>query len=330
MYNEVNSVKSIQQPLIAVLGQTAAGKSAVAMQLAGLLNGEIISCDSMQVYKGMDIGTAKPTAMEKAAVRHHLIDILNISEPWNVSRFIPLAQEAINDVHCLNKAAILAGGSGLYARLLIYGGSMLPADKEIFRQLRDIYEQDGREKLFEELQAFDPVTAEKVRDNDRRMLRALEAVRVSRKPLPGKISWEDRPALRCRQYILLAPTEVIRQRITQRTAHMLSEGWIEETEKLISTGLLQTQTAQQALGYKQISQFLSGVITSQDELQEKIVTATVKFARRQKTWFKNQHKDAVFINVQEDFCPEACAEKIATEHRRSARIDNSKEQEQES
>ena len=284
--------------MIAVLGPTASGKTSLALKLAAEFNGEIISCDSMQVYKGLPIGTAQPTEDELKQVPHHFIANMDIAERYDASIFAERAAKVIDEVKSRGKLPIIAGGTGMYARILLYGGDMLPSDKTIAAQVREDYETNGRDSLIEEITKVDPQTAERVKDNLRRIFRAVEVIRITAEPIPEKASWGDEPIYDVKQFILIPEPEYSRSRITKRTKQMLEQGWIEEAETAIQNGLLETPTARQALGYSLIGAFLKDEF-SRDELEEKLITKTCQYAKRQRTWFRHQHPGAAIINIDE-------------------------------
>jgi len=284
--------------VLSIFGPTASGKSELALILSQILDGEIISCDSMQVYKNMDIGTAKPSQEEQELVPHHLVDIYDIHQRYSASRFVELATEIIKDIQKRGKTPILAGGTGMYARLLLYGGDMLPADRTLHAQLRERLTSEGQESLLKDLLQLDPRTAEAVQGNERRTLRALEAVMLSGSPLPGKTSWGDEAIIPGLQVINMCEAKLNRERIAKRCIKMLNSGWIEETEALTQQGLFDTPTAFQSLGYKQIADYTAGTFGTFEELQQKIITLTSRYAKRQRTWFRNQHKGALMIDRQ--------------------------------
>lgn len=284
-------------PILAIFGPTASGKSAVAVELAKELNGEIISCDSMQIYKEMNIGTAKITTEECQGIPHHLIDFLHISERFDASLFIKATEKLIQEISDRGKLPIIAGGSGMYARLLLYGGDMLPSDKAIAKNIRQQYEESGLEPLVEELKVIDPISAEKHIQTPRRIFRALEVVRLTGQALPGKVSWHDETRFRnVHQYILIGEPDEARTLIRKRTRTMLEQGWIEEVRDLVEQGLLDSPTAFQSLGYREIHQFLNGGFENDiEQLYEKLVTQTCRYAKKQRTWFRNQHHGATII-----------------------------------
>ena len=297
-------------PVLSILGPTASGKSELAILTAEKLNGEIISCDSMQVYKGMDIGTAKPSKSELESVPHHLVDCFDIDVRYSANMFFELATDLINEIERRGKVPILAGGTGMYARLFLYGNNMPPADRELHAQLKRRLQTEGRESLLEELMGKDPETCERVKDNDRRLVRALEAVLLTGGPIPVKTTWGDEAVIPGLQVVNMCTPELNRSRIIKRTGIMLKTGWIEETEALIKKGLWDTPTACQSLGYRQIGDYLNGDFESFEALEEKIITLTCRYAKRQRTWFRNQHPGSLHIERSEDDNPEQIASEI--------------------
>ncbi len=281
--------------LLSILGPTASGKSQVALELARRLDGEIVACDSMTVYRGLDIGTAKPTLDERREIPHHLIDILDIHEPCDARTFCRLADIAIRDILARGRQPILCGGTGLYAKALLYGLPLQPGDPAVAEAIRHEYRRGGIEPLVAELAATDPQAAERTRDNPRRLMRALEIVRITAAPVaPDE---PNPPPYAAPEFILIPDSQWTRERILQRTISMLDAGWIGETERLISQGLLGTPTASQALGYPQIATWLAGPRASWDELVETLVRLTNRYAKRQRTWFRHQHPKGIQLPV---------------------------------
>lgn len=263
----------------------------------------------MQIYVGMDVGTAKPTPSERAAVPHHLIDCLTISEPYSVNRFLALAQARLGGPDSGKaegpRAWLLVGGSGLYARALTRGYDLLPADPAVARQLlADYAAPGGPRRLAEELARTDAALAGDAARNPRRLLRVLEVLRVTgRTPTEWRrhhCSGGLRAAAggtepRWLEIILMPPWERHRGAIADRTDAMLARGWIAETAQLVAAGLEESPTARQALGYGEIASFLRGQLRSAEELRDRLVLRTVQYARRQRTWFRHQHPDAIVV-----------------------------------
>ncbi len=293
--------------LLSILGPTASGKSSVAIELARILDGEIVSCDSMQIYKGLDIGTAKITSSESRGVPHHLIDGIELEERYSVVRFIADADRVIQDVISRGRQPILCGGTGLYAKALLYGFDCRPSDRAIADELRSLLESEGPDALLDELRRSIPDVAETIGDNPRHWLRALEVVRITGRP-PERQEEFVRPDYAAPEFILMPPPELSRSRIRARTIAMLNAGWLEET-RAISERFLASATATQALGYSFVIDHLSGRC-SFDEMVEKIVIATARYAKRQRTWFRNQHPLATIIPIEDSDTTESIAAQI--------------------
>ncbi len=307
---------------LAVLGPTCSWKSAVAVLLAERLHGEVLNCDSMQVYHGMDIGTAKPGRDERSRVRHHLVDCLPMGAPCDAAIYAALAEPILADLERRGTSAVLVGGTGLYARNLIYGLQLLPADRVLAAELVRILDSPGgRQALVAELEAHDPAVPlpKEVTENPRRLLRAVEVTRLT-----GSTPWQlhrlptAAPRHIFRQYLLMPTMPVLQKRIEARTQAMLNAGWIEEARTLIRHGLLVTPTARQALGYRDIAAYLNGELASLPELQQLLTRRTLAYARRQRTWFRHQHPGAISIDIREATTPDAVAT-IILRHRDSSR-----------
>ncbi len=251
----------------------------------------------MQVYRGMDIGTAKATPEEQCLVRHHLVDVLEIGEPYNVNRFMEMCRPVLDDLTRRGKSCILAGGSGLYARSLLYGHQLLPSDKAVYS---DVWRQvlEGRlDALAAELAAISPDCAANVRRNPRHLARAVEILRLTGMapdhPALQPVPVPETPENRWTEIVIMPPWPEHRECIARRTRQMLDGGWIEETQRLLEAGLEQAPTARQALGYPEVAAHLRGEIKTADELGARIAAKTIQLARRQRTWFRHQHPRAV-------------------------------------
>ena len=290
--------------IIVIMGPTASGKSRLALETASQINGEIISFDSMQVYRGLEIGTAQPTEEEKRQIPHHLVGIYDISQRLDVYTFTELAEKAVADVLARGKTPILAGGTGMYLRSFLYGMDDMPGDRKVRTELDALYDAPEKEAaLHAKMAETDPEVLEKFRDCRRRLIRALEVRIVSGKSilelqqnLPRKLRYD------VKAFKLEMAPEVLNERIAARSDIMLREGWIEEAENAIARGLLETPTAHQALGYKIIASYLKGEL-DKGELREKLVIATRQYARRQRTWFRHQHPEAVSLSSPESPLP---------------------------
>ena len=263
------------------------GKSAIALLLAGRLNGEIVSVDSMQVYRGLDIGTAKPSATDRAHIPHHLIDVADLTESFDAAKFAALAHRAVTEIQSRGRIPILCGGTGLYFRVYLEGLGETPAADAA---LRAELERTPLEQLLEELKSRDPATYEKIdRKNPRRVVRAVEIIRLTGKPVSAqRAGWSNTPAPPARRLFCLTRTvDDLRARIDRRVEEMFRGGLVEETRRLLDKGLGENKTALQALGYRQVVEHLRGE-RSLPETIELVKTRTRQFAKRQLTWFRKQ------------------------------------------
>jgi tRNA dimethylallyltransferase len=299
----VNASASSQPPSILVLaGPTAVGKSEIALHLAEKVQGEIVSVDSMQVYRGMDIGTAKPTTEERARVRHHLLDVAEITEPFDAARFVRLAGATVAEVRTRGKFPILCGGTGLYFKAFLEGlGKAPPADPKLRAEL----EAAPLSELLRELKEHDPATFQRIdQQNPRRVVRAVEVLRVTGKPWSEQRATWEKPGSHGRGLIeggspagekpklligLSRSTEDLQQRIGARVEAMFRDGLVAETKQLLERGLAQNRTATQALGYRQVIEHLHGE-HGLPETIELVKVRTRQFAKRQMTWFRRQMK----------------------------------------
>ena len=280
-----------------IMGPTAAGKSELAFALAHESGGEIVSADSMQFYRGLDIGTAKPTEEERRLVQHHLIDSMDISEKSDVFRFRTEALRIIGEIRGRGHLPVVAGGSGLYLHALVYGLDVLPAKQSLRDELDAAYDN---EKHFPELAAIMerecPLDFERFYPHRRKLIRAREVFLLSGKQISELHSGGFAPDPAFAQFVLVRDRADLVNRIRRRAALMLKSGWIEEAKEMLAKGLLQTPTAWQAIGYSQIGDYLAGKM-SRNDLLESIVIATRQYARRQASWFRSQHKEAAFLSV---------------------------------
>jgi tRNA dimethylallyltransferase len=270
-------------PIIA--GPTASGKTALALELAGHVSLEIISADAMMVYKGMDIGTAKPTLKERAAVPHHLLDVVNPDEPFNVADYVRLAEAAIHDVLNRGKIPLVVGGTGFYIRALSDGLPTTPeADENVQAELYKRLEREGLEILLSELEAFSPSDARRTERNPRRVVRALEIIQRTGKA-PSEFPMTT-PAFRYDKLILVPSMEQLRPRIEARTETMFTSGLVEEVIQLFRR-YPKLPTAKQAIGYKEVVDYLAGQITL-EQAKASVTLATTQYAKRQRTWFRKE------------------------------------------
>jgi len=269
---------------VVILGPTATGKSKLAIELAKILKGEIISADSMQVYRGMDIGTAKPSPAERQRAPHHLIDIRDPDEEWTVSDFVIEAQNSKLKIQNQGKLPIIVGGTGLYLWALLEGFSfpITPADKELRARL----EKEPPATLYAQLSMIDPVAAKKIHPNDKkRIIRALEVYELTGKPI-SELQEPRRLVAGSYQLIgLTLPREELYSRINQRVESMIEKGLIEEVKGLREKGYGKNPPSMQALGYKEVIDYLEGKWTKEEMIDE-LKKRTRNFARRQMTWFR--------------------------------------------
>jgi tRNA dimethylallyltransferase len=276
--------------VIILAGPTAVGKSAVAMSLAERVGGEIISVDSMQVYRGLDIGTAKPSSAERARVPHHLIDVVDVKESFDAAKFVSHAHQAVVGIQSRGCVPILCGGTGLYFKVFLEGlGQAPPADPALRAEL----EATPLEELLRELKARDPVMYEQIdRQNPRRVIRAIEVIRLTGNPFSAQRAGWQRSAVHhspvtIHFFGLRRADADLRARIDARVEKMFASGLVEETRRLLERGLAQNKTALQALGYRQVVEHLRGE-RSLPETIELVKIKTRQFAKRQMTWFRKQ------------------------------------------
>ena len=287
--------------ILVIMGPTASGKSALALKAAEMLNGEIVSADSMQLYRSLEIGTAQPSAEERALVPHHLVGIWDIHERADVFTFQSMADEAIKDIQSRGKLPVVAGGTGLYLKNLLYGLDDMPGDRDLRKELDEQYDAPEKEELLQRRMAeLDPDALEKFKLCRRRLIRALEVRLITGKSIlelqqnsEKKLRYPELTAIK-----LEVTPDTLAEKIAKRAKIMLENGWIEEAEKAIANGLLSTPTAHQALGYKIINSYLNGEF-DRDALFEKICAATRQYARRQRTWFRHQHPEALPLSVSQ-------------------------------
>jgi tRNA dimethylallyltransferase len=285
MTNFVYDVQRMQT--LFLVGPTAVGKSAVALELAQQLGAEIVSADSMQVYRGMDIGTAKVTAEERALVPHHLIDVCEVGDIFDTKRFVELASQAIVDIHSRGKVALVVGGTGLYVRALRHGFFEGPPRNE---KLRTHLESMGAEQLFEELQRVDPLTAGRIdRHNPRRLVRALEVFHETGRPIRElQTQWSKLSVSGGAPIIGLTRDRAdLVARIGQRIDGQIAAEWVREVRGLLSRGLENNPSAMQAAGYRELVAHVRGKLPL-DEAVALIKTRTRQLAKRQLTWFRRE------------------------------------------
>lgn len=291
------------KPLVIIAGPTAVGKSNLAVELALRINGEIISADSMQVYKGMDIGSAKIMPEEMKGVNHYLIDEFDPKDNFDVTVFQKKATSAIDEIVKKGKIPIIAGGTGFYIQSVLYGIDFTESEgseSEFRKELERKYDEEGPEYMFEKLKKVDPVTAGIIHQNDRkRVLRALEFFYETNRPI-SEHNLEERnkeSVYNSAYFVLNDDREKVYERINLRVDKMLQRGLVKEVEVLKDKGLVKTDVSMQGLGYKEILMYLDGEI-SLEEAVYRIKRDSRHFAKRQITWFKRE-KDVIWLNKPE-------------------------------
>jgi tRNA dimethylallyltransferase len=278
-------------------GPTAVGKSEVAFILAERLNGEIVSVDSMQVYRGLDIGTAKPSAAQRRQVPHHLLDIVELNESFDAAKFVRLACEAVTQIQARGKVPILCGGTGLYFKAFLDGLGEAPGPQT---ELRRELEATPLPDLLRELEQRDPATLARIdRHNPRRVIRAIEVIRLSGKPYSSqRAAWDSGRRQTATAgascfFAISRENAELRERIEARVERMFSLGLVAEVEQLLPRGLAENRTALQAIGYRQVVDYLRGD-RSLSETKALVKQRTGQYAKRQRTWLR-RHLPAIWI-----------------------------------
>jgi tRNA dimethylallyltransferase len=298
----------MKQPIF-IAGPTAAGKSAVALALAEKIGGEIISVDSMQVYRGLDIGTAKPTAAEREKILHHSIDVCDLSESFDAAQFVRRAQKAVEEIQSRGKIPVFCGGTGLYFKAFLSGLGEAPATNP---ELRAELEAAPFEALLHELRERDPATYEKIdKQNPRRVIRAIEVIRLTGKKFSEqRAEWKSQGTVpaKINLYCFTRAPADMHERINVRVDEMFRRGLTEETRELLKHGLAGNKFAMQAIGYRQVVEHLRGERDLAETI-ELVKTKTRQFAKRQLTWFR-RHGNCEWIELKPDESVEECVEKI--------------------
>ncbi|SCX00029.1 tRNA dimethylallyltransferase [Lachnospiraceae bacterium YSD2013] len=290
-------------PLVIIAGPTAVGKSDFAIELAKRINGEIISADSMQVYKGMDIGSAKVMPEEMQGIKHYLIDILDPKDEFSVAVFKDYAQKAIKEITDNGKIPIVAGGTGFYIQALLYDidfSESIGENPEYRSFLLKEYKEKGADYLFDKLREVDPETAGIIHKNDeKRVVRALEFYHETGKPISvhNKEQYDKKSNYNFAYFVLNDYRETIYKKIDARVDIMAEKGLVSEVERLKAAGMTITDVSMQGLGYKEILLYLNGEI-SLDEAIYRIKRDSRHFAKRQITWFKRE-RDVIWLNKYE-------------------------------
>lgn len=314
-----------KKPLVIITGPTAVGKTALSVQLARCIGGEIISADSMQVYRHMDIGSAKVTKEEMDGVPHHLIDVLDPTEEFNVVTFQTMAKKALEEIYDRDHIPVIAGGTGFYIQALLYDIDFTETDEdtEFRKELEAAAAAEGAEALHERLRAVDPESAEAIHANNvKRVIRALEYYAQTGKKISdhNKAERQKESPYQFFYYVLTTDRPVLYERIDRRVDLMLEQGLVDEVRKLKEMGCDRSLVSMQGLGYKEILSYLDGELTL-DEAVYILKRDTRHFAKRQLTWFKRERevrwlnlpdfgneRDRVLSHIVEEITKELSAE----------------------
>jgi tRNA dimethylallyltransferase len=273
-------------PIVAVVGATAAGKTGLSLDLAARLDGEIVNTDAMAVYRGMDVGTAKLPEGERRGIPHHLLDLLDVTEPLTVAEFQGWARAAIAEIRARGRTPILVGGSALYTRAVLDRFEFPGTDEEVRRDLEAELAEHGAPALHARLTRADPAAAARILpDNGRRIVRALEVVTITGRPFSATLPEREYADPRSLQIGVDIDRPTLDPRIARRVAEMFDAGFVDEVRRLLGAGLAEGRTARTAIGYREVAAYLRGE-TTLDEAIEATTVATRRFSRRQDSWFR--------------------------------------------
>lgn len=284
-----NTTDSNKNRVVVILGPTAVGKTELSLKLAQKLNTEIISGDSMLIYKELDIGTAKPTAEERIRVKHHLIDILPPRATYNVTEFFTHATSLIKELNEKHKLPLLVGGTGLYLKSLLegYNFNQAPENPQLRQKLETLAKEKGRKYVLDMLATVDPDTADKLHINNfRRIIRAIEVYEYNKDTI-SRDKYAKRGELAYNAVVIGLTRERsnLYERINQRVDLMIADGWLDEVKTLLANGVKPTDQSMQAIGYRQLAAYLNNEIPLPQAIEE-IKKATRHFAKRQLTWYR--------------------------------------------
>jgi tRNA dimethylallyltransferase len=283
---EPSTGSPVVPPIVAVVGATAAGKTGLSLDLAERLDGEIVNTDAMAVYRGMDIGTAKPPEEERRGIPHHLLDLLDVTEPLTVAEFQGWARAAVAEIRVRGRTPVLVGGSALYARAVLDRFEFPGTDPVVRRELEAELARVGAPALHARLAEADPAAAAQILpDNGRRIVRALEVIRISGRRFTASLPEPAYADPRSIQIGVDIDRPTLDPRIEQRVRAMFDAGFVDEVRRLLAAGLADGRTARTAIGYREVTAYLSGQ-TTLDEAIEATTTATRRFSRRQDSWFR--------------------------------------------
>jgi tRNA dimethylallyltransferase len=273
-------------PIVAVVGATAAGKTALSLDLAERLDGEIVNTDAMAVYRGMDIGTATVPVAERRGIAHHLLDLLDVTEPLTVAEFQGWARAAVAEIRARGRTPVLVGGSALYTRAVLDRFEFPGTDPAVRRELERELDAIGAPALHRRLAEADPEAAARILpDNGRRIVRALEVVRITGHPFSATLPEREYADPRSLQVGVDIDRPTLDPRIVERVRRMFDEGFVDEVRRLLDAGLAEGRTARTAIGYREVSAYLTGE-TTLAEAVEHTIAATRRFSRRQDSWFR--------------------------------------------
>ena len=299
----MNTIELESLPLLVVVGPTASGKSALAVALARALHAEIIACDSTQLYRGVNIGTAKPTAEERQGVVHHLMDVLDASEAATAGGYRDLALAVLTDMRKRGRLPILAVGTGLYMRALLEGLADLPLRSEELRvRLKASSMKNGQMHLHRVLQRMDREAAAKIAPTDeQKLIRAIEVCLLTRKPISEVHRAGRRPleGWRALKVGLMPSREMLHERIDARTDAMMESGWLDEVRRLLEAGIAENAKIFDFIGYREMAQVLRGELTM-EKARTAIQLATRQYAKRQMTWFRKDKSIRWFAGPGDD------------------------------
>lgn len=294
-------------PIVAVVGATASGKTGLSLDLAERLDGEVVNTDAMQVYRGMDIGTAKLPEAERRGIAHHLLDTLSVRDPATVAEFQGWARAVVADLRAAGRTPVLVGGSALYTRAILDRFEFPGTDDAVRRRLETELDEVGPAALHERLRQVDPESADRILvENGRRIVRALEVVEITGRPFTASLPTLEYADPRSVQIGVDIDRPTLDARIEQRVDLMFERGLVAEVERLLGEGLADGRTASTAIGYREVAAHLRGELTL-DEARERTVVATRRFARRQDSWFRKDPR-VVWIRFDD---PDLVAKAVA-------------------
>lgn len=291
----------LQPAVVVILGPTAVGKTHLSLEIASRLKGEIVSVDSRLIYRGMDIGTAKPTLEQRQRVPHHMIDIADPDEDWSLARFRQVALEVIEAVHGLGHLPLMVGGTGQYITAILEGWNPppKPSDATLRKELESYAAKQGRAALHKRLEKVDPVAAKRIHENNlRRVIRALEIYHTTGIP-SSELRKKEPPAFRSLRVGLTLPREILYERIDTRIDEMIQAGFQAEVERLLEQGYAPELPSMSAIGYEQMARVISQEISLEDAVIE-MRRLTRQFVRRQANWFKPDDPQIHWFDMRQE------------------------------